>query len=346
MPNNDFPVFGSTNNSLLKKHLTKEIYYSLNDLKTSSGFTLDQAIKSGVVNDGSNVGIYAGDLESYKIFAPIFDKIIADYHNFSTSDSHTSDLTPPESGWANPDPEGKYIISTRIRVGRNLADMPLGTAISKEQRDEIESKVSAILKGLTGELAGDYYPLAGMSEEDSTRLIEDHFLFKAGDKYLEAAGLNRDWPSGRGIFHNHDKTFLVLINEEDQLRIISMQNGGDIFQVFSRLSKAVAILSDAFSFLYNDHLGFITSCPTNLGTAMRASVHIKLPNLAKNMEIFEKITDEYFLQIRGIHGEHSESEEGIFDISNKRRLGISEVDLLQGLYDGVLALINMDKEAV
>ena len=68
--------------------------------------------------------------------------------------------------------------------------------------------------------------------------MDDHFLFKEGDKYLEAVGLNRDWPNGRGIFHNNDKTFLVWINEEDQLRIISMQPGADIGSVFDRLCRA------------------------------------------------------------------------------------------------------------
>lgn len=120
------------------------------------------------------------------------------------------------------------ILSTRIRVGRNLADYPLGPGITKQQRDEVESKVSTVLSKLTGELEGKYYALRSMTDDERKQLIEDHFLFKEGDRFLEACGLNRDWPAGRGIFHNKDKTFLVWINEEDQLRIISMQKGADI----------------------------------------------------------------------------------------------------------------------
>ena len=78
------------------------------------------------------------------------------------------------------------------------------------------------LESFTGDLAGKYYPLNNLSEADRKKLIEDHFLFKEGDRFLEACGLNRDWPNGRGIFHNNEKTFLVWVNEEDQLRIISM----------------------------------------------------------------------------------------------------------------------------
>jgi len=67
-----------------------------------------------------------------------------------------------------------------------------------------------------------------MTSAEKNSLIQDHFLFKGGDKYLESCGLERDWPEARGIFHNDKKNFLVWVNEEDQLRIISMQNGSDI----------------------------------------------------------------------------------------------------------------------
>ena len=98
---------------------------------------------------------------------------------------------------------------------------------------------------------------------------------------MSAAGLNREWPAGRGIFHNKEKTFLTWVNEEDQLRIISMQPGSDILSVFKRLSVAAAAIEAVAKFAHDDHLGYITSCPTNCGTALRASVHIKLPKLMK-----------------------------------------------------------------
>jgi protein-arginine kinase len=82
--------------------------------------------------------------------------------------------------------ESDRIISTRIRVGRNLADFPLGPGITKEQRDKVEELVSGALSKMTGELAGKYYPLAGMSKADQDQLIADHFLFKEGDRFLEA----------------------------------------------------------------------------------------------------------------------------------------------------------------
>ncbi len=338
-----YPNFPKDCKSMLCKYLTKEVFNELKDRKTPNGFTLEKAINSGVKNPDSSIGVYAGDKESYEVFDLLFDPIIKEYHGFSKDEKHISDFDPNKLDVQNPDPDNEFILSTRIRVGRNLDGFPLGTIISKEQRDEVENIVSSALKSFQGELKGEYYPLKGMSSAVQEKLIKEHFLFKEGDRFLEAAGLNRDWPEGRGIFHNIDKTFLVWINEEDELRIISMQQGGDIQEVFTRLSNAVSELEKNMKFLKSEHLGYITSCPTNLGTAMRASVHIKLPKLSQNSELFKSITDKFHLQIRGVHGEHSKSEGGIFDISNRRRLGISEVDCVKDLYNGVKELIRVEQ---
>lgn len=178
-----------------------------------------------------------------------------------------------------------------------------------------------------------------MTDEEKNQLIEDHFLFKGGDPLQEAAGAERDWPEARGIYHNDAKTFLCWINEEDHLRIIAMEQGSDIAGVFSRLSRGAAAIEKFAEFSHDPHLGFITSCPTNLGTGMRASVHVKLPRLGKKKLEMQAIADRYKVQIRGAHGEHSETDDGVFDISNIRRLGFSEVELIQDMYDGVKAMI-------
>jgi len=122
-----------------------------------------------------------------------------------------------------------------------------------------------------------------------------------------------------------------------------MQKGAGIVEVFDRLCRAATHIETVCKFAHDDHLGYITSCPTNLGTALRASVHIKLPKLMKQKEKFNEIADKFFVQIRGIHGEHTETDDGIFDISNKRRLGRSEQQLVQDMISGVKALIDAEK---
>ena len=113
----------------------------------------------------------------------------------------------------------------RIRVGRNIEGFGLSPGITKDQRTEVESMMKNIFGRLEGDYEGEYFSLDGMEEEVRQKLVDDHFLFMSGDPNLAAAGIERDWPEGRGIFHNGSKTFLVWVNEEDQLRIISMETG-------------------------------------------------------------------------------------------------------------------------
>ncbi|ORC88157.1 arginine kinase, partial [Trypanosoma theileri] len=140
-----------------------------------------------------------------------------------------------------------------------------------------------------------------------------------------------------------EKTFLVWVNEEDQLRIISMQKGGNLKEVFSRLVEGANAIEEKVKFLRDDRLGFLTFCPTNLGTTIRASVHIKLPKLGADRKKLEEVAAKYNLQVRGTAGEHSESHGGVYDISNKRRLGLSEYDAVKEMQDGILELIKAEE---
>lgn len=329
--------------SQLKQCLTKEIWEEYKDQSCDAGVSFKTCIFSGVANQDSGIGTYAGSHQAYTKFNKLFDQVVQNYHKHGPTDKHVSNMNAEElENYEFTEDQQKMVNSTRIRVGRNFADYPLGPGVTKEQRLEIMNKVVEACNNFDDDLKGKFYPLETMSQEDQKQLIEDHFLFKEGDRFLAAANLNRDWPSGRGIFHNAAKTFLIWVNEEDQLRIISMQPGADIKAVFSRLQRAATKIEQYLKFAHDDHLGYITSCPTNLGTAMRASVHIKLPKLMNNKEKFNKIAEEYYVQIRGIHGEHTETNDGVFDISNLRRLGRSEKDLVQDMINGVRALMEAE----
>lgn len=333
--------------SLLKKYLSKEVIEKLKNKKTSMGASLWDCIQSGVANTDSGVGIYAPDAESYTTFSELFYPIINDYHigfDISKGAKHpAADFGLAKLNFPNPDPESKYIVSTRVRCGRSLQGYPFNPLLNEQQYKDMEKKVQEALTGLSGELAGQYFPLTGMTKEVQTQLIEDHFLFKEGDRFLQTANASRYWPTGRGIFHNAAKTFLVWVNEEDHLRIISMQKGGDLLAVFKRLIEGVNQIEKKLPFSHDDTLGFQTFCPTNLGTTVRASVHIKLPNLSKNLDEFHKIAGKYNLQVRGSAGEHSEAVGGIYDISNKRRMGLTEYDAVKEMYDGIVELIKLEK---
>ncbi|XP_015923976.1 arginine kinase Lit v 2 isoform X2 [Parasteatoda tepidariorum] len=332
--------------SLLKKHLTKEVFDKLKTKQTAMGATLLDVIQSGVENLDSGVGVYAPDAESYTLFGDLFNPIIEEYHmGFGSSDKHPAKDFGDVNTLVNVDPKGEFVISTRVRCGRSLEGYPFNPCLTEPQYKEMEQKVSSILSDMSGELKGTYYPLTGMDKATQQKLIDDHFLFKEGDRFLQAANACRFWPSGRGIYHNDNKTFLVWSNEEDHLRIISMQKGGDLKQIYKRLVDAVNIIESRLPFSHDDRLGFLTFCPTNLGTTIRASVHIKLPKLAKNKQQLEAVAAKFNLQVRGTRGEHTESEGGVYDISNKRRMGLTEYQAVKEMQDGILELIKMEKSA-
>jgi protein-arginine kinase len=342
-----FPEIKSTH-SLVAKYVTKPLWEKLSSVKTAtSGFTLAKAIACAVQFDDQHCGIYAGDWDSYKDFAEVFDPLIQEYHGISPDAMHTSDMNTDNI-------KGNIMASapvksTRIRVGRSISGFGLSPGITKQQRLEVESLMKTAFGNLEGDLAGTYYPLTGMDEKVRQQLVDDHFLFVSGDKNLQASGMERDWPEGRGIFHNKDKTFLTWVNEEDQLRIISMEMGGDVKGVFSRLARGIQAVEDSVrkesgrEFMLDPKYGFIHSCPTNLGTGMRASVHVDLPGYTKEgLPALKARCEELAVQPRGTRGE-SGGQTGItYDISNKHRLGYSEVQLVQCMIDGVNTLVTED----
>lgn len=175
----NFPVFPEGTKSLLSKDLTKQVWFTLKDKQDKFGFTFRQAIFSGCKNVDSGIGCYAGSHDSYKVFAPFFDKIVEDYHKHSKTASHVSDM---DASKLNAPPfeeeDAKMIVSTRIRVGRNLADYPLGPALTKQQRLDVMNTVVKALNTFEGDLKGQFYPLEGMDKETQNKLIADHFLFK------------------------------------------------------------------------------------------------------------------------------------------------------------------------
>jgi hypothetical protein len=173
------PVFPEGTKSLVCKYLTQDIWDKYHDKSDKFGVSFKTCVFSGVKNLDSGIGAYAGSHDAYSQFSDFFDKIVQDYHGHSPSDQHTSNMNHEELDCPDfSEEDAAMIVSTRIRVGRNLADFPLGPGVTKEQREEIMAKVVAACDTFEGELKGTFYPLEGMKPEDQKQLIEDHFLFK------------------------------------------------------------------------------------------------------------------------------------------------------------------------
>lgn len=128
--------------SLLKKHLTREIFDAIKQKQTSYGSGLKDAIQSGLKHPDSGVGVYAPDPEAYSVFAQLFDLIIQDYHGgFGPSDVHPAMDFGDPSTLGNLDPEAKFVISTRVRCGRSLEGYPFNPTMTKAHYIEIQDKV-------------------------------------------------------------------------------------------------------------------------------------------------------------------------------------------------------------
>ncbi|XP_051539168.1 creatine kinase S-type, mitochondrial-like isoform X2 [Myxocyprinus asiaticus] len=350
-PSADFPDLRKHNNCMASA-LTPAIYAKLRDKITPNNWTLDQCIQTGVDNPGhpfiKTVGMVAGDEESYEVFAEIFDPVIKNRHNGYDPKTmkHPTDLDASKitSGMF----DERYVLSSRVRTGRSIRGLSLPPACSRSERREVERVVIQALAGLKGDLTGCYYSLTEMTEDEQQRLINEHFLFdKPVSPLLTAAGMARDWPDARGIWHNNEKTFLIWVNEEDHTRVISMEKGGNMKRVFERFCRGLKqveqlIQERGWEFMWNERLGYILTCPSNLGTGLRAGVHVRLPKLSKDPR-FGKILDNLRLQKRGTGGVDTAAVGDIFDISNLDRLGKSEVELVQLVIDGVNYLIECEK---
>ena len=207
---------------------------------------------------------------------------------------------------------------------------------------------------LSGDLSGSYLSLNTMDNDTNDDLIQRHILFDNPDEWSIMAGLGRDWPDARGVYMNCedlDETpdFVVWVNEEDHLRIMCLRKGGDIFAVFEKLARGInafekQLKKDGYEFLHDDHLGYVVGCPTNLGTGMRASMHVKLIKVSR-LPGFAELCTRMGLDIRGKHGEKDSRQSGIFDVSNRHRLGFSEVELIQLMIEGVAYLVDLEKKA-
>merc|ERR1711955_2358 len=298
----EFPEIKSKH-SLVAKHVTKERWDKLSGIVTkTSGFTLAKAIACAVEFDNQHCGMYAGDEDSYIDFADVFDPLICEYHGLPAGFKHVSDMDVEKIKGNVADDVPVH--SVRIRVGRSIQGFGLSPGITKEQRVGVENLMKGAFAKFAGDLAGNYYPLTGMDEAVRQQLVDDHFLFMSGDPNLKVAGMERDWPEGRGIFHNEE-------------------SGHD--------------------FMLDKRYGYIHACPTNLGTGMRASVHIDLPGWTKlGPKVLAARCEELHLQPRGTRGESGGQTGVTYDISNKHRLGYSEVQLVQKMIDGVNTLYKED----
>merc|ERR1711990_986901 len=348
-----------------------EVYDKLKNVKTSGGTTLAQCIKTGVDNPGhphiKTVGLVACDEECYSVFRELFDPVTIARQNYD----HTQAIQPTnmdinQLSTTDIDPAMQYVLTTRVRTGRSVRGFRLPPQIGFEERRELEALCVRALLNMQGDLAGDYFPLNGsrsyapkpngMTVEKEEELRTCGNLFQEPDStLLLASGMGRHWPDGRGVFENFNKNLFVWVGEEDHLRIVSMQGsrkkpsheGKQIKEVTARFMRACAevekvLKAEGSGFMHNDHLGWVLTCPSNLGTGLRAGTMVMLPKLSSRPD-FKKLLGKMKLQARGTGGVDSANTGGTWDISNADRIGKGEVDLVNVLIEGAAQLVKWEE---
>merc|ERR1712224_134899 len=170
----------------------------------------------------------------------------------------------------------------------------------------------------------------------------------SADSFLLSAGISADWPHGRGCYVSGDKKFIIWCGEEDHLRIMCMFRGTVLNEVFDKLKTAVDLCEKLIpgGCAKSPDFGVVTSCPTNIGTGMRASVHYPIPNLTKDgtETKAKEICKPLGLSVRGKGGEHTAiGADGTVDISPSARFCISEAEIVTALYKG-LKLLKVEED--
>jgi creatine kinase len=362
----------SKHSNFMAEFLVKNpaVYDNLKDKKTKNGCTLADCIKTGVDNPGhphiKTVGLVACDEESYDVFRDLFDPVTIARQGYDhTKKPQPTNMNLNELSKTDIDPEGKYVLTTRVRTGRSVRGFRLPPAISFEERRRLEDLCVKALLNMGGDLKGDYFPLHGshsyapkpdgMSEEKEDELRATGNLFQEPDStLLLASGMGRHWPDGRGVFANDAKTLFVWFGEEDHLRIVSMQGnrktpspeGKDIRGVTGRFIRACdevqkVLKAEGYDFMHDKHLGWVLTCPSNLGTGLRAGTMVKLPQISARPD-WKKLIGVMGLQVRGTGGVDTASTGGTWDVSNAGRIGAGEVDLTNILIEGAAQLVKWE----
>ena len=231
----------------------------------------------------------------------------------------------------NPDLFNGNIITSRVRLARNLKDMPF--SLDYNSAREVIKKVNRAL------VKTDTFNLYFVSN------LDEIALEAMKEKHLISQNLIDNKECGAALI-NTDETLSIMINEEDVLREQCFMKGLRISEAYKRLDKIDDEIAKNLDIAFDENLGYLTACPTNLGTGMRASVMMFLPALTESGKIKDVIEDvsSIGLTVRGLYGEGSQAEGFMYQISNEVTLGISEYDIIKSVEEAVLSICKMERD--
>lgn len=230
---------------------------------------------------------------------------------------------------------GPIILMTRVRLARNLAGFTFPNHSPGEVREEVFELCRGPVSAAGGMDDSSAFRISELSELERKILVERHLVSR---ELIENE-------AGSGVIINADQSCAVMINEEDHLRMQSMLSGFHLEKVWKTVNQLDDSLEERLDYAYSEELGFLTACPSNVGTGLRASVMMHLPGLVitKHMEKVIRAVNQIGLAVRGWLGEGSDASGSIFQISNQQTLGESEGAILKRLAN-VLKTVRVQEE--
>jgi protein-arginine kinase len=235
------------------------------------------------------------------------------------------------------------ILGTTVRVTRNLRSSQFCALMGRRARLEAERRIHTALSALGSRYDGRYYRLPELPSPRRHTLAAHNLCFDDDDRYLAAAGITRDWPEGRALWSTDDRRLVVWINEEDHLRIFSRSPDADLDACLARACELAWSLEERLGFQHDERLGYLASCPSNVGTGLRASATLRLPRLSERPEALRELVEDLGLELRGRRGERSKPIDSVVDVANRRRLGASEAESVERLADAVGELLAAER---
>lgn len=235
------------------------------------------------------------------------------------------------------DADGDVVISSRIRLARNLQRYPLSSIITDEEAIDMVEEVRTITDSLTNQGELTYYSckMSTLAEMDKIAMIERHIVSPLLIRKEQETGL----------ILSKDEAVSIMINEEDHVRIQSVTSGMNLYKAYKMANEVDDISNEKLSYAFDEKYGYLTTCPTNVGTGIRASNMVFLPALSA-AKMIPKLVEEvgrYGVTIRGIYGEGTRSLGNLYQISNQKTLGNTEREIIDNLNRIVIQVVKQER---
>ena len=232
--------------------------------------------------------------------------------------------------------ESDVVISSRVRLARNAAGHRFMSRASLDERRELAAKLHDAVARACREWDIEYLDLEALSSIDRLLLVERHLISK---EHAEAEG-------PRGVAVANDETVTVMVNEEDHLRMQVIEGGFEIDRAWERINRIDDAIEAEVPYAFDGQYGYLTACPTNVGSGLRASVMLHLPALTMTRELQRVFTAAAKIDfiVRGLYGEGTQGQGDFFQVSNQKTLGRSEAEIVRNLSVVIPQIIRYERK--